>query len=285
MRLTDVFARPRPVFSFEFFPPRSQAGIEKLYATIEHLAELEPDFVSVTYGAMGSTRTRTVEIASTIRDRFGIEPLAHVTCAGQTRDEIEGVLGELAKAGIENVLALRGDPPKGAAGFEPTPGGFRYANELVRLVRERGGFCVGAACHPEGHVEAADPEADVAHLAAKVREGVDFLITQLFFDNSAYFSFLQRARGAGVVVPVLPGLMPVTNVGQLDRFVSVCGASVPDALRAKLEKVRDDSQAVTAVGIEWCIRQARELLALGAPGIHFYTLNQSLATRVVRAAL
>lgn len=285
MRLTEVFERPGRVFSFEFFPPKNEAGIARLYATIEHLAELSPSFVSVTYGAMGTTRRRTVEIASEIRRRFGIEPLVHLTCVEQSKDEVADVLGRLEGAGLLNVLAVRGDPPRGVGRFEPRPDGFAHASELVAFVRARGGFSVAAACHPEGHVEGAGLDADVAHLAHKVEQGVDFLITQLFFDNTAYFRFVERARSAGVAVPILPGLMPVSNVGQLERFTQMCGATVPERLRARLDRVRDDPQAVLAIGIEWCIRQARELLASGAPGVHFYTLNQSLATRVVHSAL
>jgi methylenetetrahydrofolate reductase (NADPH) len=262
MRLPEVFERPGRVFSFEFFPPKTEAGIARLYATIEHMAELSPAFVSVTYGAMGSSRRTTVEIASEIRRRFGIEPLVHLTCVDQSRAEVALVLDRLEEAGLHNVLALRGDPPRGSGRFLPRPDGFA-----------------------EGHVESPGLDADVAHLAHKVGQGVDFLITQLFFENSAYFRFVERARSAGVGVPILPGLMPVTNVSQLERFTDMCGATVPAGLRSRLERVRDDPQAVMAIGIEWCIRQARELLAAGAPGVHFYTLNQSLATRVVHFAL
>jgi methylenetetrahydrofolate reductase (NADPH) len=285
MRLPEVFERPGRVFSFEFFPPKTEAGIARLYATIEHMAELSPAFVSVTYGAMGSSRRTTVEIASEIRRRFGIEPLVHLTCVDQSRAEVALVLDRLEEAGLHNVLALRGDPPRGSGRFLPRPDGFAHASELVAFVRARGGFAIAAACHPEGHVESPGLDADVAHLAHKVGQGVDFLITQLFFENSAYFRFVERARSAGVGVPILPGLMPVTNVSQLERFTDMCGATVPAGLRSRLERVRDDPQAVMAIGIEWCIRQARELLAAGAPGVHFYTLNQSLATRVVHFAL
>lgn len=285
MRLSEVFARPGPVFSFEFFPPKTEEGLARLYNTIEHLAELRPAFVSVTYGAMGTTRHKTVEIASHIRRNFDIEPLAHLTCTGQTKDEIKETLDQLQDAGIENVLALRGDPPKGESTFQPTAGGFAHADELVAYIQAHGGFCIGAACHPEGHVENPDREADLSHLANKVAAGADFLISQLFFDNTAYFDFVRRARALGVGVPVVPGLMPVTNVHQVERFTTLCGATIPTGLQGKLDKVRDDEQAVMAIGIEWTMRQARELLALGAPGVHFYTLNKSLATRVVHAGL
>jgi methylenetetrahydrofolate reductase (NADH) len=285
MRLTEVFARPGPVFSYEFFPPKTEEGLGKLFSTIEHLGELSPSFVSITYGAGGSTRGKTVQIASHIKSKLGLEPVAHLTCTDQTSEEIGETLSRLHGEGVENVLALRGDPAKGQGAFVAREDGFGHANELVSFVRERGQFCIGAACYPEGHIENPDKEDDLERLVNKVNAGSDFLITQLFFDNRMYFEFVRRARAAGIGVPILPGLMPVTNVRQLEKFTSMCGATVPAALAEKLGKVSEDEQAVMAIGIEWCMRQARELLALGAPGIHFYTLNKSLATRVVHAGL
>jgi methylenetetrahydrofolate reductase (NADPH) len=281
MRVAEVLRGPRPAFSFEFFPPRTEAGIAKLYATIEHLAELRPAFVSVTYGAGGSTQGRTVELVSHIKHGLGVEPVAHLTCVGQSKDEIRTTLYRLSEAGIENVLALRGDPPTGQRAFEGHPDGFGHADELIAFARSENGFCLGAAAYPEGHVENPDREDDLRRILGKVKAGADFLVTQLFFDNAHYFDFVARARAIGIGVPILPGLMPVTDVAQIERFTLMCGASLPADLRARLERVRDDKQAVMAVGIEWAIRQARELLAGGAPGIHFYTLNRSLATRVV----
>ena len=285
MRVADKFRGPNPVISFEFFPTKSEEGRRKLLATIEHLAELEPDFVSVTYGAGGGTRDLTVEIATEIKRTIGLEAVVHLTCTGHTAQDLEGVLAKVEASGIENVLALRGDPPKGEIRYVAPDGGFNYADELVRFIRPRHRFCVGAACYPEGHTEAPDPHSDLQNLVKKVESGVDFLISQLFFDNSLYFDFVRRARRAGITVPIMAGIMPVTNVAQIERFTTICGATIPGELRVKLEKVRNDDQAVMAIGIEWALRQCRELLAEGAPGIHFYTLNKSLATRIVHLGL
>ncbi|MBS1724822.1 MAG: methylenetetrahydrofolate reductase [NAD(P)H] [Armatimonadetes bacterium] len=278
MRVSEVYGQDAPAFSFEFFPPRTPKGLQRLYEAIDHLAELNPAFVSVTYGAGGSTRAGTVETARHIRRNTGLEPVAHLTCLGQTRSDVCQILDELKGEGVENVLALRGDVKTG----ESAPQGeFAYANELVGFVRGNNGFCIGAACYPEGHVENPDPVDDMRRLVAKVDAGVDFLITQLFFDNDKYFSFVERARAGGIQVPIVPGLMPVTNVAQVERFTKMCGASIPPQLAKKLERAKDDDQAVLATGIEWALDQGRELLANGAPGIHFYTLNKSWATRIV----
>jgi methylenetetrahydrofolate reductase (NADPH) len=283
MRIADLMLQGSPTFSFEFFPPKTEEGLNRLYATIEHLAELRPSFVSVTYGAGGGTRDRTVEVARRIKSEIGLEPMAHLTCRGHTQEQIDSVLEQLEATGVENVLALRGDPPRGME--ENGRGAFPHADSLVAYIRGRQSFCIGGACYPEKHTEAPDMESDLARLVRKVEAGCDFLVTQLFFDNRHYFGFVRRCREMGVTVPIVPGIMPVTNVAQIERFTKMCGASVPDQLAAKLDRVRDDDQAVMAIGIEWSIRQCRELLALGAPGIHFYTLNRSLATRVVCASL
>lgn len=284
MKIRERLDAHLPTFSFEFFPPKTEEGLQKLYATIEHLAELSPAYVSVTYGAGGSTRDRTVELAAHIRHAIGLETVAHLTGNSHTREEMSDILCGLRNAGIENVLALRGDPPK-KADWTPPADAFHFASDLVAFIRKDHDFCIAAACYPETHTDCADPEQDLAHLVHKVNQGVDFLVTQLFFDNSHYFSFVRRARAAGVTIPIVPGIMPVTNAAQVARFTKMCGATIPPSLWAKLEKVQDDEQAVMAVGIEWAIRQCRELLALGAPGIHFYTLNRSLATRVVCTSL
>ena len=283
MRVAEMLADSEPTFSFEFFPPKTEAGVRRLYSTIEHLAELRPGFVSVTYGAGGSTRELTVETTDHIKNRLGIETVAHLTCRGQSVEEIDSVLNRLESAGIENVLALRGDPLKDDA-VRP-PSAFEYAQGLVAHIARRGQYCIGAACYPEGHVENPDRQYDLCRLVEKVNAGSDFLITRLFFENAVYFDFVTKARAQGVQVPIVPGLMPVTNVAQLERFTAMCGATVPHKLRTRLTAVQDDDQAVMAIGIEWCLEQARELLARGAPGIHFYTLNRSLATRVVCRSL
>lgn len=282
MRILDTLHRARPAFSFEFFPPSTPKGQERLLRTIEHLAELDPAFVSVTYGAMGGTRTDTVEIAQKVRTQLGVEPVVHMTCRGHTREQITETVSRMQEAGIENVLALRGDPPEG----KTVPAGdFEYASELVAYLRSGWPLCIGAACYPETHVESPSAEDDLARLKQKVDSGVDFLVTQLFFDNSKYFEFVQRARAVEISVPIVPGIMPVTKLAQLDRFVTICGATVPPALRARMDKWGDDEDAVQNLGIAWAVRQCRELLAGGAPGIHFYTLNRSLATWTVCSIL
>jgi methylenetetrahydrofolate reductase (NADPH) len=292
MRIRDRLAHKRPVFSFEFFPPKTEKGEEVLWRSLEQLAPLGPDFVSVTYGAGGSTRARTIELVGKIKKQLGVEPMAHLTCVGATRDELARVLDQLGEHDIENILALRGDPPQGQEKFEAPVGGLRHASELVAFIRERGPFCVGAACYPEVHPEAADPGSDLRHLKAKVDAGADFLISQLFFDNSSFHAFERRAVEAGITVPILPGIMPVTNFEQIRRFTQLCGASLPSALQRRLESVAEDPQEVFWAGVSYAAHQCRALLQPpvsdpfshprpGVPGIHFYTLNRSPATRAI----
>jgi methylenetetrahydrofolate reductase (NADPH) len=275
-----------PCFSFEFFPPKTEEGVQNLLNVIRELAELDPGFVSVTYGAGGSTRDRTVGLVTHVKGTAHIEAMAHLTCVGHTKDELLQVLDRLAEAKIENVLVLRGDPPKGEATFSATPGGFRYAGELVAFIRERDyPFCLGGACYPEGHVETASRDEDLKHLKEKVDAGLDFVITQLFFDNAFYFDFVERARRIGINVPIVPGIMPITSFEQVNRFVRLCGATVPMRLTLQLEKVKDHHEAVTQLGVAHATVQCMELLARGVPGIHFYTLNKSPATRMIVSAL
>ena len=282
MRIPDMIGVNGPVFSFEFFPPKTEHGEQNLYRTVDHLRELHPAFVSVTYGAGGSTRDKTLRLVCRIKHEMGIEAMAHLTCVGAGRVEIETVLQRLQDGGIENVLALRGDPPRDQPRFLRPADGFGYASELVGFIRDRGfRFALGGACYPEGHVECRDLEADLTHLKIKVAQGLDFVITQLFFDNADYFAFVERARAGGLRLPILPGIMPITNVAQIERFTSMCGARIPDGLRARLDRVRDDEDAVRTVGIDHATAQCRDLLARDAPGIHFYTLNQSPATRAI----
>ena len=281
MRIADRFAQPGPVLSFEFFPPKTPEAVERLYATAKELKALRPAFVSVTYGAGGSTRQLTVDLVTRIKHDIGLETMAHLTCVGHTKEELAEVLDTLAAGGIENVLALRGDPPRGQTTFVPTPGGFTYGQELTRFVKERYPFCLGGAAYPEKHVEAADRESDLRHLKEKVDGGAEFLITQLFFDPNDYFRFVDRARAIGIDVPILPGIMPVTNVAQIHRFTTMCGASIPESLRDMLDRVKGDETAVVALGVEWASDQCRRLLAGGAPGIHFYTLNRSHSAQMV----
>ena len=287
MRISELFAASSgPVFSFEFFPPRTDQGHQSLLTTIAELKDLDPGFVSVTYGAGGSTRDRTLELVGYIKNTVGIEAMAHLTCVGASRSEIAGVLDSLADAGIENVIALRGDPPPEADQFVPHPDGLAHATDLITMIRsEQRPFCLAAACYPEVHLEAASLEEDLAHVVEKVRLGAEFLITQLFFDNAAYFDFIERARAAGIDVPIVAGIMPITNVAQIERFTKMCGATIPEALSARLEPIRENAEAVVSAGIEHSTRQCVELLERGAPGVHFYTLNRSRSTRDILVRL
>jgi methylenetetrahydrofolate reductase (NADPH) len=285
MRIAELFKRNEPVFSFEFFPPKTEEGVEKLYDTIGLLAELEPAFVSITYGAGGTTRRLTMELATRIKEQTGLEVMAHLTCVNQSRDELEATIGHMVDHGIENVLALRGDPPKGSTEFVAVEGGFSNANHLIEFIREKFDVCIGAACYPEGHVENPSKEDDLNRLKSKVDAGAEFLVSQLFFESSLYSEFAARARAVGISVPIIPGLMPVTNVHQVQKFSATIGAAIPERLLQRLERYKSDDQAITALGIEWSLEQARDLLKNGAPGVHFYTLNRSLSTRVVCRAL
>jgi methylenetetrahydrofolate reductase (NADPH) len=276
---------PGPSFSFEFFPPKTEAGEENLRTALAELRGLDPSFVSVTYGAGGSTRGKTIEIVKRIREEYGLEAMAHFTCVGATVAQLRETLDEMLAAGIDNVLALRGDPPAGEEAWVKTEGGLEYSHELVRLIRADYPFAIGAACFPETHIHAVSPEADLAYLAEKVRAGVDFLITQLFFDNALYFDFVDRARAIGIEVPIIPGIMPITQVGQVERMAKLCKASIPDGLRRELHARAEDSEAVLDFGVAYATLQCAELLSAGVPGIHFITLNRSPATRAILSAL
>src|SRR5216684_8397719 len=287
MHIKDLLARGRPTFSFEFFPPRTEDAARQLEQTIADLRDLTPSFVSVTYGAGGSTRERTIEIVTRVKQEHGIEAMAHLTCAGSTREDLGAALARISDSGIENVLALRGDPPKGQTEFTAVEGGFRYASELVRFIRDRHNsvLCLGGACYPEKHPECGNPAVDLMNLKKKIDEGLDFVITQLFFNNRHYFEFVERARRAGIKVPIVAGIMPITNASQIERFMVGCGATIPFELAEELDRRRDDPQAVMELGIAHATAQCIELLDKGAPGIHFYTLNRSTATREIYAAL
>lgn len=284
----SVGASSSPIFSFEFFPPKTAKGEESLYRTVDELKALKPDFVSVTYGAGGATRVKTVEWVDKIQNEHGVTAMAHLTCVGASRDELARVLDDLAARGISNVLALRGDPPKGQDRFQPAADGFAFANELVEFVRGRHPeFSIGVAGYPEKHPEAADLETDLARLAAKVEAGGDFVVTQLFFDNDRYFNFVDGFRRLLADRPacfVIPGVMPITSRDQLDRFVAMCGTFIPPLLREEILSAPDD-ETVVEIGVRYAIAQCRDLLARGAPGVHFYTLNKSLATRRIMEAL
>ena len=279
MRIVEKLGGSSPAISFEFFPPKDQEGVDRLFATVAELAPFAPAYVSVTYGAGGSTRQLTVDLVGRIQRDVGIEAMAHLTCVGATQAELGSVLDQLESKGVQNVIALRGDPPKGSTTFVTPEGGFGHASELAAFVKARGNFCVAGACYPEKHPEAASLDADLANLKRKVDAGAEFLITQLFFDNADYFAFVEKARAIGIKVPIVAGIMPVTNVSQSKRFTAMCGAHLPEALLKKLDAVAaDDADAVGEIGVQHAVAQCRELLAKGAPGVHFYTLNRSKAT-------
>jgi methylenetetrahydrofolate reductase (NADPH) len=285
MKIDTIIARRRPSFSFEFFPPKTDEGVEKLMATVRALGALEPAFVSVTYGAGGSSRARTLEVVKRIKSELDIEPMAHVTCVGHSREELRAVFDALADAGVENIMALRGDPPKGQERFTVAEGGLRYASELVELLAAEYPFAIGAAGYPEKHQEAASLESDIANAVRKVHAGARFLVTQFFFENDAYFDYVARLRAAGVDVPVIPGIMPITNYGAIANMTKMSGASIPARLLAELESRAEEPDAVADLGVAYTALQCRDLLDRGAPGLHFYTLNKSTATRAVVSAL
>ena len=281
MRISQMLETGTPTVSFEFFPPKNDEGFLRLFDTIEALRPLQPSYVSVTYGAGGSTRRKTVELVRRIKHEIGIESMAHLTCVGASRDEIAEVLDTLEAGGVENVLPLRGDPPRGQDRFRPVHGGFRYASELVGFIRPRYEFCLGGACYPETHPEAPDPETDLTNLKRKVDAGAEFLITQLFFDNTDFLRFRDRAVRGGIRVPIVAGIMPIRSLKQTQRFAQMCGARIPRDLLARMEAVQQDAAAVRRIGIEHATLQCCRLLEAGVAGLHFYTLNHSSATRAI----
>ena len=289
MRIDErLAAGGEPSFSFEFFPPKTDEGEANLATALQELARLDPTFVSVTYGAGGTPaqREKTIEIVSRIKADHGLEAMAHFTCVGATVDELRATLDVMRDAGIVNVLALRGDPPPGQDEWTATEGGLRYSRELIELIRdEYPEFAIGAACFPEVHIHAESADSDLRYLKEKVDAGARFLITQLFFDNGFYYDFVARAREIGIDVPIVPGIMPITNYGQIKRFTDMCGASIPEALENELTGRADDPEAVAELGVAYATLQCSDLLARGAPGVHFYTLNRSPATRAILAAV
>jgi methylenetetrahydrofolate reductase (NADH) len=284
--LGELLAAGDRSFSFEFFPPKTDEGERQLWRALRELEPLRPTFVSVTYGAGGTTRDRTVRVTAQIAADTILTPVAHLTCVGADVEELHGVVAQYADAGVHNVLALRGDPPGGlGTPWEAHPGGLQHADELVRLVRSLGSFSVGVAAFPEGHPEAPDLDTDARVLAAKQDAGAEFAITQFFFHPDDYFRLVERAGRHGCTMPIVPGLMPVTNVAQIERFAVLSGADFPSDLAARFHAVADDPDAVRALGVEVATGMAERLLAGGAPGLHFYTLNRSTATREVYQAL
>jgi methylenetetrahydrofolate reductase (NADPH) len=285
MRIDQIIVERRPVFSFEFYPPKTPEGDANLRAALDDLKDDEPDYVSVTYGAGGSTREKTIEIVKSVKRDHGIESMAHLSLVGESVDGLRRILDDIAEAGIENVLALRGDPPAGETDWIAHPEGLHYSVELIEMIQRDYDFCVGAACFPEVHPDAPSAEEDLQYLKRKVDAGASFLITQMFFDNHDYFEFVDQARAIGIDVPIIPGIWPVTNYTQIKRIAELCKSRFPDRFQAELEERKDDLDAVADLGVAYATLQCVELLAKGAPGIHFYTLNKSPATRAILAAL
>ena len=282
MKIRDVLSSGKRSISFEFFPPKTDEGVETLFGTIDQLKVYQPDYVSVTYGAGGSTRDRTVDIVTRIKKQTGLEAMSHLTCVAQTREDAHKVLVQLQEAGIENVLALAGDPPLGEKIFRHVNGGFRYAFELIAYIRDNFDFGTTASCFPEGHPDSIDLSTDMFYLKRKVDAGADFLITQLFFDNSDFFAFMERVARSDIKVPVVAGILPVLSTPQIRRFTSFCGAKIPPKLDDQLERFADDDDAAREVGIDYATRQVEELWRSGVAGIHFYTLNRGYsASRIL----
>jgi methylenetetrahydrofolate reductase (NADPH) len=285
VRIDEIIAAKAPTFSVELFPPKTAEATEALFATARSLRELEPDFVSVTYGAGGSTRDGTVEITRALKDELGYETMAHLSCVGESSEGLAVTLDRIAEAGIENVFALRGDPPRGEEDFVQPEGGLSSAAELAAFIASRWDFTVGGACFPEVHPEAPDLETDLAYLKTKVDAGASFLITQLFFDNQVYFDFVAAARAAGIEVPILAGVIPVASFAQTKRICDLCDASIPRRLEEAFAAAGGDERAEFELGIAYAAQQCSELLIAGVPGIHFYALNRAPATRAVLGAL
>src|SRR3954447_4850811 len=285
MRIDEIIAAKAPTFSVEFFPPKTDEGREGLLATARSLRELNPDFVSVTYGAGGSTRDGTVEITRELKDELGYETMAHLSCVGETAEGLAQTLDQIEAAGIENVFALRGDPPRGQEDFVQPEGGLGSAAELAEFISSRWDFGIGGACFPEVHPEAPDLDTDLRYLKTKVDSGAGFLVTQLFFDNQVYFDFVRAARAKGIEVPIIPGVIPVATFAQTKRICDLCDATIPPTLEAAFAAAGGDPQREFELGVAYAAQQCAELLIAGAPGIHFYALNKAPATRAVLGAL
>jgi methylenetetrahydrofolate reductase (NADPH) len=286
MKIRDLFPHKKRTFSFEFFPPKNEKAAQELLKTVADLKFLYPDFVSVTYGAGGTTRQRTLDLVKRLQESQTFTVMAHFTCVGHTREELRKIIAEMRAQGVENILALRGDPPKGQKTFVPVEGGLSHANELVTLIREVDpDLCIGVAGCPEGHPESPSLDADIQNLKRKVDAGADFIITQLFFDNHHYFDFLERCAKAGIDRRIIPGIMPLTNLKQVKFITEMCGAKLPHGLLSRLEKYEDDPATMAHIGLDHTLRQCQWLLQDGAPGLHFYTLNTSLSSRHIMEML
>jgi len=274
VKFQDIYKELAPAVSFELFPPRTPKGMRELEERLPKLVSLNPAFITVTYGALGSTRGRTLEIVSLLKNGFGMETSHHLTCVGSNKEEITGILEDIRGEGIENIVALRGDPPRGTSVFSPTPDGYSHGNELVEHIRDFGDFGIGVAGYPETHIEATDPESDLENLKRKVESGADVIITQLFYDNDHFYRFLEKCRAKGIRQPIIPGLMPILGFEQIKRITGICGASIPATLLYRLEQAGEDIDEIHRIGIQHTADQAQDLLDQGAQGIHFYVLNQ-----------
>lgn len=285
MQLAQYYASGRCALSFELFPPKTDAGVDALLATVGELMKFTPDYMTCTYGAGGSTRDRTLQVATSVRQQFGVPVASHLTCVGSTRDELRSYLSLASQRGINYIVALRGDPPKGETTFQVTEGGLRYANELVELIRsEFGNFGIAVAGYPEVHQECTSFEADLQNLKRKVDAGADIVITQLFYDNADFFRFRDACVKLGIDVPIVPGILPVTNLAQIKRITTLCKARLPEDFVDRLAK-KDDEQWQFEVGVEYAQRQVQDLLDTKVPGVHFYVLNKSLATNEILSGL
>ncbi len=285
MNFKDFYNGSRLKYSFEIFPPKDETGIASLFVALEELRPLNPGFISVTYGAMGTTRTLTRDLAVRIHRELDLVTAFHFTCVGSDRESIRRYVEQLKKEGLNLVVALRGDPPGGFGTFVKPPNGFSYANELVTYLKELGGFSIAVAGYPEGHIEAPDKETDLKNLARKVAAGAEVVITQLFFDNRDFFDFEKRARSAGITVPIVPGIMPIVSLKQIQKITRLCGAKIPPALQEELTRNESDPEQVRKIGVRQAIGQCKELITRGVPGIHFYTLNRSEGIKKVLEAL
>ena len=275
MKIRDIFAQGRRSISFEFFPPGTEQGVASLSRTVERLKGYNPDYVSVTYGAGGSTKDKTIEIVTQMHKDEGLEAMSHMTCVSQSRDQVHVLLSRLQAAGVDNILALRGDPPRGEQKFVAPDDGFPYASELIAYMRDNFDFGIAASSFPEGHPDSVDLEKDMIYHKMKVDMGADFLITQLFFDNQDFFAFMDRVRRIGIDVPVVAGVLPIQSTAQIRRFTALCGAKIPPHLDKQLERYADDDESARELGVEYASRQVEELWSSGVAGIHIYTLNRS----------
>ncbi|WP_438482398.1 methylenetetrahydrofolate reductase [NAD(P)H] [Oleiharenicola lentus] len=284
--ISEILSTKRTVRSLEFFPPKDDAGVEALRQTAAALKRISPDFVSVTYGAGGSTRERTAQVSKLLREETGFTVMPHLTCVGHSRDELNSVADTLHTSGYRNIMTLRGDPPKGETEFVPYKDGLRYGSDLVALLKTRhADFCLGVGGYPEKHPEASSASLDLDNLKRKVDAGADFITTQLFFDNAVYYRFVDQCRARGITIPIVPGIMPVLSLKQIKRFTEMCGASLPPKLITRLEVAGELPEIVETVGNEWAVTQIRDLLAHGAPGYHLYIMNRAKSALALAAGL